>query len=72
MSEITNFEVGDVLYLRKRHPCGSHEWTVVRLGADIGIVCHGCGRRVLIPRSQLERRVKTRTPASVRHDAQEP
>lgn len=51
--------IGDVVRLRKPHPCGSHEWTVVRLGADIGLRCHGCGRRVLLPRRELEKRLKT-------------
>ncbi len=55
-----DFQIGDELELRKQHPCGSRTWTVVRLGADIGIVCHGCGRRVLIARGELERRVKRR------------
>jgi hypothetical protein len=49
----------DVVRLRKPHPCGSYEWTVVRLGADIGLRCHGCSRRVLLPRRELERRLKT-------------
>jgi hypothetical protein len=44
--------------MRKPHPCGSDQWRVVRLGADIGIVCKGCGRRVLLPRSQFTRQVK--------------
>ena len=50
--------LGDVLRLRKPHPCGGYEWRVVRLGADIGLRCQTCERRVLLPRSQLERRVK--------------
>ncbi len=49
---------GDVVRLKKGHPCGGAEWTVVRLGADIGIKCNTCGRRVLLPRSVFERRVK--------------
>ena len=49
--------LGDVLRLKKPHPCGSHEWTVVRLGADIGMTCLGCGRRVLLPRLEVERRL---------------
>jgi hypothetical protein len=49
----------DVVRLRKPHPCGSHDWTVVRLGADIGLRCHGCSRKVLLPRRELERRLKT-------------
>lgn len=48
----------DVVQLRKRHPCGGTEWRVVRLGADIGLKCLGCGRRVLLPRSTLEKRLK--------------
>ena len=48
----------DVVRLRKPHPCGSHDWTVVRLGADIGLRCHGCRRKVLLPRRTLEKRLK--------------
>lgn len=51
--------IGDVVRLRKPHPCGSYEWTVVRLGADIGLRCSGCNRRVLLPRRELEKRLKT-------------
>jgi hypothetical protein len=48
----------DVLRLRKAHPCGGYEWRVVRLGADIGLVCLTCGRRVLLPRRDVEKRLK--------------
>lgn len=51
--------LGDIVRLRKVHPCGSYEWRVVRLGADIGLKCLGCGRRVLLPRSTFERRLKS-------------
>jgi hypothetical protein len=51
-------ELGDVLRLRKPHPCGSYEWEVVRLGADIGLLCLGCKRRVLLSRRELDKRVK--------------
>ena len=50
--------IGDVVRLRKTHPCGGTDWTVVRLGADIGLKCTTCGRRILLPRSTLERRMK--------------
>jgi hypothetical protein len=50
--------LGDVVRTRKTHPCGSDQWEIVRLGADIGIRCLGCGRRVLMPRPKLERRIK--------------
>ena len=48
----------DVLRLRKPHPCGGYEWRVVRLGADIGLVCLTCGRRVLLTRRDVEKRTK--------------
>lgn len=51
--------VGDVVRLKKPHPCGSYEWTVTRLGADIGLRCHGCDRRVMLSRRTLEKRIKT-------------
>lgn len=57
-SEPVPFAIGDVVRLRKPHPCGNYDWTVVRLGADIGLKCHGCGRRVLLPRREAERRLK--------------
>ncbi len=53
------FFLGDVVRLRKPHPCGSHEWTVVRVGADIGLRCRLCERRVLLPRRTVEKRLKT-------------
>jgi hypothetical protein len=51
-------KLGDVVRLKKKHPCGSYEWEVVRLGADIGIKCLKCQRRVLLERGVFERRVK--------------
>jgi len=58
MAPVVEFRLGDTVQLRKPHPCGGYVWRVVRLGADIGLVCAGCGRRVLLPRPQLERRMK--------------
>ena len=49
---------GDIVRLRKAHPCGSYEWEVVRGGADIGLKCLKCRRRVLLERGVFERRVK--------------
>ena len=49
--------LGDVVRLRRRHPCGGTDWVVDRLGADIGLTCRTCGRHILIARSQLERRL---------------
>ena len=56
---MVDFRMGDVLRLRKPHPCGSLQWEVVRLGADIGLRCLTCDRRVLLERSVLEKRLKT-------------
>lgn len=51
-----DLRIGDRVALRKAHPCGSQEWRVVRLGADIGLVCAGCGHRILMDRLDVERR----------------
>ena len=59
---LPELELDDVVQLRKPHPCGGYEWKVVRLGADIGIVCLKCGRRVLLPRRNLAKRVKKILP----------
>jgi hypothetical protein len=50
--------MGDRVRLRKPHPCGSFEWRITRLGADIGLRCEGCDRKVLLPRAQLRKRMK--------------
>ncbi|MFH1775589.1 MAG: DUF951 domain-containing protein [Chloroflexota bacterium] len=55
---VMEIRLGDVVRLKKRHPCGSYQWRVVRLGADIGIRCLGCQRRVLLERGVFERRVQ--------------
>jgi hypothetical protein len=51
--------IGDVVRLRKVHPCGGWEWVITRIGADIGLRCLTCGRRVLLPRSKVEKRIKS-------------
>lgn len=56
------FQLGDRLRLRKKHPCGSFDWEVVRLGADIGLRCEKCGRRILLSRAEVERRIKQILP----------
>lgn len=54
---VLELHLGDVVTLRKPHPCGSLTWRVVRLGADIGLACAGCPRHVLLERRELERRI---------------
>jgi len=58
-AKFVEVHVGDVVRLRKPHPCGGTDWSVVRLGADIGLRCLGCQHRVLLARSLFERRLKT-------------
>jgi hypothetical protein len=53
-----NIQVGDRVQMKKAHPCGSDEWMVYRIGADIGIRCAGCDRRVLLVRSDFFKRLK--------------
>jgi hypothetical protein len=54
-----DIRVGDRARLRKPHPCGGYEWEVTRIGADIGIRCLTCGRRVMLPRAKFEKQVKS-------------
>ncbi len=49
---------GDILKLKKKHPCGSFEWEVLRTGADFRLKCIGCGHQIMIARSQAEKNVK--------------
>ena len=55
---VLELRLGDIVRLKKSHPCGSFEWVVVRLGADIGIKCLKCQHQVLLERPVLERRIK--------------
>lgn len=61
---LPDLELDDLIRLRKPHPCGSTDWAVVRLGADIRLKCQGCGRTILLPRREVARRMKTRLPRS--------
>ena len=64
-----DIKLGDVLRMKKAHPCGNNLWQVGRLGADIGMTCQKCGRHVLLARSYLERRVKDVIPRSAQSPA---
>jgi hypothetical protein len=55
---VLELRIGDIVRLKKAHPCGSYEWVIVRLGADIGIKCLKCQHTVLVERPTLERRIK--------------
>ena len=53
-----DIHVGDVLKMKKNHPCGSSEWTVLREGMDFKLRCQGCGHEVMLPRSKAEKNIR--------------
>lgn len=53
-----DLSLGDILVLKKGHPCGTNEWEVIRVGMDIRLRCMGCDRQVLLPRKQVEKSIK--------------
>lgn len=53
------FELGDIVKMKKQHPCGTNAWEIIRTGADIKIKCTGCGRIVMLPRSKFEKDMKS-------------
>jgi hypothetical protein len=55
---VIEVNLGDIVKLKKKHPCGGYEWQVVRVGADIGLKCTTCEHRIMLSRSVLERRMK--------------
>ena len=52
-------QVGDVLTMKKQHPCGSNEWQVLRTGADFRLKCLGCGHELMIPRHKAEKNIRS-------------
>lgn len=58
MVDIIKIAVGDVVKLKKPHPCGTNEWQVTKLGMDIGLQCLGCGRKVRLMRYDFDRRFR--------------
>jgi hypothetical protein len=55
---MVKYQVGDIVKMKKGHPCGSDQWEIYRTGMDFGIKCVGCGRHVMIPRPKFEKGVK--------------
>lgn len=53
-----DIRVGDVLQLKKEHPCGSREWQVLRIGMDFKLRCRGCGHELMLPRTKAEKSIK--------------
>jgi len=52
------FDVGDIIRMKKSHPCGSYEWEVLRTGADFRLKCQGCGHQVMVTRKLVEKNTK--------------
>ena len=52
------YEVGDIVTLKKQHPCGSKEWEILRVGADFRLKCRGCGHQVMVPRKLVEKNTR--------------
>lgn len=55
--EKMDIKVGDILKLKKAHPCGSHNWEVLRTGADFRLKCAGCGHQIMTPRRKIEKNI---------------
>lgn len=53
-----NFEVGDIIKMKKPHPCGSQEWEILRVGADFRLKCMGCAHQVMVSRKMVEKNTK--------------
>ncbi len=53
-----DIKIGDILYMKKPHPCGVNTFSVLRIGADFRLHCTGCGREMMLPRSKVEKNIK--------------
>ena len=70
LTVITDIQLNDLVILKKVHPCGGYEWKVVRLGADIGLICTQCERKIMLSRRDLSKRMKSihRPETTEEHD----
>ncbi len=68
LKEIPKISVGDILEMKKEHPCGARRFSVLRIGSDIRIVCSGCGRDMVFPREKIEKMIKKVFPKEDEHD----
>ena len=55
---MTEFHLGDIVKLKKKHPCGSYEWEILRVGADFRLKCVGCGHQIMMKRTLVEKNLK--------------
>ena len=59
-----DLKVGDIIKLKKQHPCGSNEWEILRVGIDFRLKCKGCDHQIMIPRKQVEKNIRQVIPAA--------
>ena len=65
MAEKLDYEVGDVVKLKKPHPCGSSEWEILRVGADFRLKCVGCGHPIMVARKLVEKNTRGLTKKNI-------
>lgn len=65
-----DIQIGDVVTLKKQHPCGSKEWEVLRVGMDFRLKCMGCAHQVMIPRKQVEKNIRQIAKAAAENTAE--
>ena len=53
-----DYKLGSVVVMKKQHPCGTNEWTIIRMGADIKIKCNNCGRSIMLSRIDFNKKLK--------------
>lgn len=58
MNEDLQYEVGDIVQLKKAHPCGSKDWEIIRVGADFKLKCCGCGHLIMLERKMVQNKTK--------------
>ncbi len=56
--ETKTFKLNDIVEMKKKHPCGTNAWKIIRMGADIRIKCQGCGHSVMLPRREFTKKMK--------------
>ncbi len=55
---MNDYKLGDIVIMKKAHPCGTNEWEITRVGADIKIKCCNCGRSIMMPRIEFQKKLK--------------
>ncbi|MBQ9181466.1 MAG: DUF951 domain-containing protein [Bacilli bacterium] len=55
---MVDYKLGNIVIMKKQHPCGTNEWEIIRVGADIKIKCCNCGRSIMLPRIEFNKKIK--------------